>query len=255
MAALTEIPVERKINTPLRGNDTTLRHEIGGQLFAAKIQNADMSSRNSGEQFLDSESEAGTQTQLGSAVKAGEGPSESSFSQSLNQLVVDKSSQPPGEIVRSPTVPFTQPVNENDILQQVMQKFRVSRYLQDSKLELKLHPAELGELKISIQLKDGTINANIVAQSQQVVGILEKNLPRLKDLMEQQGLHVEEISIHLDADVPSDYDLFEEQSAQDSSPFSNRKNNHSGVAFTLESADEEDGSADNPFQPGVNVKI
>jgi flagellar hook-length control protein FliK len=60
---------------------------------------------------------------------------------------------------------------------------------------MKLHPAELGDLKIDVQLKDGSINANILAQSQQVQEILEKNMPRLKALMEEQGLVVSDISL------------------------------------------------------------
>ncbi len=254
IAGLTEIPAQLK-GTPLRDHTLSLRREIGSpQLFEAQTQNLDSgNSRNNNQQLLDSGSEAPAQPTLSSPVKSGES-SESSFSQALSNLSTDKS-QTLGETLRPGTLTFTQSVHENAVLQQVAQKFRISPNLQDSKLVLKLHPAELGSLKIDIQLKDGAISASILAQSQNVLEILEKNLPRLKALMEDQGLSVGEIAISLDSDVPADHNLFEDQLARENTSFSSPNNSHSGLSFELAQEIEEGEVAGISSQPGVNVKI
>ena len=128
--------------------------------------------------------------------------------------------------------------------------------MQDTKLVMKLHPAELGDLKIDIQLKGGTINANILAQSQQVQHILEKNMPRLKALMEEQGLVVNEIAVNLDTDVSDNRNMFEDHLAQDNQSFSKHKGASSSARFTLqhEEVDEAEIIAQ-PTPPGVNVMI
>ncbi|MBM9602975.1 flagellar hook-length control protein FliK [Desulfopila inferna] len=253
IAGLTEIPVQLK-GTSLRDNALSLRREISSpQLFEAQIQNLDSGNSRNNQQLLDSGSEAPAQPTLSSPMKSGEN-SESSFSQSLSNLSTDKS-QSLGETMRPGTLIFTQPAHENAVLQQVAQKFRISPNLQDSKLVLKLHPAELGSLKIDIQLKDGAISASILAQSQNVLEILEKNLPRLKALMEDQGLSVGEIAISLDSDVPADHNLFEDQLARENTSFSSPDNSRSGLSFELEQEIEEGKVAGISSQSGVNVKI
>jgi flagellar hook-length control protein FliK len=147
-------------------------------------------------------------------------------------------------------------IQENDILHQVLHKFRISQHMQDSRLVMKLHPAELGNLKIDVQMKDGSVHANILAQSQQVQDILEKNMPRLKAIMEEQGLTVSDISIKLDTDVSDNTNLFDEHLAKDDSFFTKRENINSSVTFELDQGEAEEVEFNTqPASSGVNVTI
>ena len=86
-------------------------------------------------------------------------------------------------------------VAEHEVLNQVLQRFHLTNRDQSTRINLKLHPAELGELQIHLSIKEGTIKASVVAQSQHVQEILEKNMAKLKTVLEQQGFVVEDIIV------------------------------------------------------------
>jgi len=256
LAGLSQITADGKNPVPLRnGDQVSLRQAISGQLFEAKTETADSGGEQKGaQQFLGGESNSARQVLTTATAKTADSSAESSFSQSLSQAGGDKISQPAADPMRPGAMPFTTAVSDNEILQQMVNKFRISQHMQDSKITMKLHPAELGNLKIDIQLKDGTINANIAAQTQRVQEILEKNMPRLKALMEEQGLQVEDIIIRLDSDLPSEHNLFDEQLSQQGS-FSEDTAGRPRSVFTMETALEEEDVAEHTQDPGVNVTI
>ncbi len=257
IAHLTDLSMDTG-NTSLREKPLILRQDLTSQFFNAKIQQQNAGSeQKSGQQFLQGEQEAGKQNSLTQSFKTSNSPVETSFSQSLNTVATDKSTPLPVEQMR-PATPFPNAaVSENEILQQVAQKFRISQHLQNSRIVMKLHPAELGDMKVDIHLKDGTINASIQVQSRQVLEVLERNMPRLKELMEQQGLRIDEIVLNIDKDMPADHNLFEDQLAQNENPFFNRKKSTSHISFNLNTEDptavQEEES--NPSQAAVNVTI
>lgn len=102
------------------------------------------------------------------------------------------------------SLPAGQYVAENDVIDQIIQRFSLQTSLQTSKLSLKLHPAELGELKISLVVKEDSLKANIYAQTRQAQEIIEKHLPRLKTILEKQGLSVEDLLVTLESEFLED---------------------------------------------------
>lgn len=258
LANLTQIPVELESAKPLRNpSQLSLRQDISSQYIEAKIESKQgKGEQEQAKQFMDAEQNSAKPNMITQTTgKLSETSTESSFTQSLNHVAQAKVSQPSPDPIRPSYQPFSSAVSENEILEQVTNKFRISQHLQNSKLVMKLHPAELGNLKIDIQLKDGTINANIVAQTQQVQETLEKNMPRLKALMEQQGLSVENITIQLDSDVPSEHNLFDEQLAHSGASFADKKHNQSRGTFTMDLDSEEFEDENQSTQAGVNVTI
>jgi flagellar hook-length control protein FliK len=109
------------------------------------------------------------------------------------------------------TLPSGTMVAEQEILNQVVQRFQMTSRLQNSKINLKLHPAELGELKINLTIKEGTIKASVFAQNQHVQEIIERNMPKLKSVLEQQGFTIDEIIVSSKSETIGNYDLFGEQ--------------------------------------------
>lgn len=135
-------------------------------------------------------------------------PGESSFGQQFglnsttnNQAVSIEGKFAPGA---------NPPVPEREIVGNLIQRFNVNPRLQTSKLTMQLHPAELGALKIDILVKGDSIKANIVAQSQQVLETLEKHLPRLRSVLEDQGFKIDSFAITMDGDGGKQNELFQE---------------------------------------------
>ena len=158
-----------------------------------------------------------------------------------------------GETTRElPVIMLTAKTAEDNVIQQVAERFQINNRANDIKLNLKLHPEELGELKIDLTLKEGSIKGNIVAQSQQIQEIIEKNMIKLRSILEDQGFTVEEIVVTSESDSLADFDLFEQHLSQQSDftpPFtdSQQDNDFDGA---LEDAVVQ--SADS--LTGVNIK-
>jgi flagellar hook-length control protein FliK len=257
-ARLTDMPVQANtVSTSLRENVTSLRQDPHEQFIEAKLEHMNKKHHaQPDQQSFSSDSDSTQKNALAFTPKNVDKIPESSFSQSLHTISTDKPTSSGVDTLRPGGAVFTHQIHENNILHQVLHKFRISQHLRDSRVVMKLHPAELGDLKIDVQLKDGSINANILAQSQQVQEILEKNMPRLKALMEEQGLVVNDISIKLDTDVSDNRNMFEDHLAQDENNFAKRKNVAPAVPFELEQEiieDAELGVQSNPS--GVNVMI
>ncbi len=106
------------------------------------------------------------------------------------------------------TLPSGTMVTEQQIFNQIIQRFHMTNRMQSSRINLKLHPAELGELKIDLTIKEGSIRANVYAQSQHVQEILEKNMPKLRTVLEQQGFVIEEIVVSSKSETIANFDLF-----------------------------------------------
>jgi flagellar hook-length control protein FliK len=145
---------------------------------------------------------------------------------------------------------------ENEVLQQIVQRFTLHTNLQTSKLSLKLHPAELGELKINIVVKEDSLKANIYAQTRQAQEIIEKHLPRLKTILEEQGLVVEDLLVTLESEFLEDSTSQQSQSfAQQMTEF-HRDQRPGGNPFSRQSLDEDPASEQEPHEPsGVNLTV
>jgi flagellar hook-length control protein FliK len=110
------------------------------------------------------------------------------------------------------TVASGSAVNDNQLIfQQINEHLQMFTKPTETQLNIKLHPAELGELKIDVTVKDGSIKAHVVAQSQQVQEIIEKNMNKLRTLLEDHGFTVDEITVANQSDSITDFNLFDEQ--------------------------------------------
>jgi flagellar hook-length control protein FliK len=174
------------------------------------------------------------------------------FSQ-ISALVQDTTAQPANESAKPILLPSGTIVHEEEIIRQLTDKFQLSGKNMDTRINLKLHPAELGELKIDLTVKEGSIKANIVAQSQQALEILEKNIHKLKALLENQGFSINQISITADSESVNDFDLFDRQlfSQNDYTPKTQKGSREAEAVFTL----EDNINAAPESNTGVNVKI
>ena len=151
------------------------------------------------------------------------------------------------------TLPSGVAVRQEDVIQQIMERFQISRRDNDTKVNIQLHPAELGELKISLSVKEGSVRANVVASSQYAQEIIEKNMTKLRAVLENQGFTIGEISVTSKSDTTGDFNLFDRQlfSQNDYTPPSAKNTRTPGAFFIM----EDSGAREQTAATGVNVTI
>ncbi len=113
-------------------------------------------------------------------------------------------------------------VQEQDVMNQVVQRFNVNPRLQTSKMTIQLHPAELGEIKVDVVVKGDGIRANIVAQSQKAQEIIDKHIVKLRQVLEGQGFNIEDLTVTQNDDSQQNSQAFQDNLAQSGFSKNNR---------------------------------
>ena len=68
----------------------------------------------------------------------------------------------------------------------------------DGSITLKLHPEELGELKINMRMEDQHLKVEITTQNQSVKDALMQNLDILKETLSRQNISMERFDVTAD---------------------------------------------------------
>lgn len=259
-------------NTAPQTNKTTtldsIRQDTVGQYFKAKIgdsvgQNDNQFQQASSEQQSgNGQSKESAQSTLSSSLSTlgGTSTTESTTTTSQFSMITPTttSSQP---AIEGKLAPGTHaPIQEHEIGKNLIQHFNVNPRLKTSNLSIQLNPAELGQIKLNIIVKDDSITANIIAQSQQIVETIEKHMPKLRAVLESQGFTIDDFEVTLDSDTDSQQELFQEQFASQQQNSSQSANTTSSASESfeeeLDSAAIAELSADsNAEDTGVNVTV
>ncbi len=82
---------------------------------------------------------------------------------------------------------------------------------------LRLHPPEMGFLRIEMQMKDGVVRAQLTTQSDAARAMLQQDVAQLRDALHHQGLSVDRLDVQTLDDASSSRGARQEsqQSAQD----------------------------------------
>lgn len=83
------------------------------------------------------------------------------------------------------------------IYSQVQESIKLHMDNEVTEMEMNLHPASLGNVKVQVAARDGVITANFVTQNEQVRAALESQMAQLKEDMNEQGIKVENIEVTL----------------------------------------------------------
>ena len=79
--------------------------------------------------------------------------------------------------------------------QQLVEKVRWMMGQNNLQADIRLDPPELGSMKIRVNLSGEAASVNFVVQSQQAREVLEQATPRLKELLEEQGIELGQSSV------------------------------------------------------------
>ncbi|MEZ4598803.1 MAG: flagellar hook-length control protein FliK [Syntrophotaleaceae bacterium] len=98
-------------------------------------------------------------------------------------------------------MPAVNPSPNEDVrvLDQILHQLPMHRMGEKSRVVIRLHPEELGEVKLDLVMDKDHLKAQLVTQSQQVQNILEKHLPRLQEALQNQGINLDQIEVSVDS--------------------------------------------------------
>ena len=100
--------------------------------------------------------------------------------------------------VRMLNLPSGQQVAESQVFDQVVARMSGSLNGESGRMVLRLHPAELGSLRLELSVEGERVRAHLHAQNQQVQEVLERNLPQLRSALAEQGLKIDQFQVNVD---------------------------------------------------------
>jgi flagellar hook-length control protein FliK len=86
-------------------------------------------------------------------------------------------------------------VPHGTVIDQVIAHFSTNSRLESGSVSLQLHPRELGALRLEIKVEQDNIKAHITVQNPQAQELIDRHLPRLREALEQQGLHLQQVEV------------------------------------------------------------
>jgi len=124
-----------------------------------------------------------------------------------------------------------------DIVNQVVERVRVSLSPDSSSMEMRLNPENLGRVSINIISRDGVMKAEIRTENEAAREAIESQLQILKESIQEKGLRVDEIEVNI-----SDFhfaDSKNSESEANGSESSNSGRGRRGNGFSLAGDAEE----------------
>ena len=216
----------------------TPRHSLQQQYFDSKLTLEAKQESGSGVEDGQQQNPATTgkgafsgESSLATGVSA---ESPSTFSQPLAQA--QEGLKPLAQDISRPvTLPSGTMVHQEEVIRQIVERFHLSQRDSNTRVNLQLHPAELGKLRIDLSVKNGTVRANVIASTQITQDIIEKNMPRLRSILESQGFTIDELLVSNNSRSIDDFNLFDQHlfGQHDSAP-SSQQGERPGAVFSLE---------------------
>ncbi len=203
----------------------SLRETSHQQVFNSKSTAQEKNIENNNQSLQQNSNSQDNGTLQKQSATAAQNSSTGSTEQAANSTFTSQfhelgSSQPAEAVKMGPSPsPHLSLVHDQEIINQIVERFSVQSRLQTSRLSLQLNPAELGELKIEIIVKGDVLKANLYAQTNKAAEIIDKNLNRLKEILESQGISVEDLNVFFKSDTIDDFTSQHGQLFQDQTRF------------------------------------
>lgn len=126
-------------------------------------------------------------------------------------------------------------VRGQDIVNQITEQIRIHVTQETTEMELQLHPASLGNVKVQIASTGGVLTAVFTTENEAVKAALEAQLVQLKENFTEQGLKVESVEVNVSA---QGFERSLDQQEQEQNRFTNGQNKKSGRRIRLNGVEE-----------------
>ena len=148
-------------------------------------------------------------------------------------------------------------VSGQDIINQITEHIRIHVKQDTTEMELQLHPASLGNVKVQLTSVGGVLTAVFTTENEAVKAALEGQLIQLKENFAQQGLKVESVEVNVSAQGFERSLDQQEQEQNRSADSRNRRTNRRIRLNGLEEADDilaEDMTADDRIVADMMIR-
>ncbi len=95
---------------------------------------------------------------------------------------------------------MSQNVSQQEIINQIVEKMKVSVVGDTSEVRITLRPEHLGDVTLKIATHNGVVTAEFLAQSEEVKALIEANFQDLQETLRQKGLEVSSFTTGLLSD-------------------------------------------------------
>ena len=126
-------------------------------------------------------------------------------------------------------------VRGQDIINQITEQIRVHVTSETTEMELQLHPASLGNVKVQIASTGGILTAVFTTENEAVKAALESQLVQLKENFAEQGLKVESVEVNVSA---QGFERSLDQQEQEQNRFENSRSKKSTRRIRLDGIEE-----------------
>ena len=83
----------------------------------------------------------------------------------------------------------------SDVANQIMESMRANLRENVTELEMTLHPATLGNVRVNLVSQNGQVTAQFLTQNEAVRAAIESQIVQLKDSLESQGVKIEAVEV------------------------------------------------------------
>ncbi|MEO2266898.1 flagellar hook-length control protein FliK [Pseudoalteromonas sp. YIC-656] len=130
---------------------------------------------------------AGTTTELNAAIEAD--LVHWQHTQSVSQVATQSAQNAQKQsLPLDPALMQAINITKSDAAQQLHQRVNMLLNLSNQQAEIRLDPPELGSMQVRVRSEGEQAHVNFVVQNQQAKEALEQTMPRLRELLAQQGL-------------------------------------------------------------------
>ncbi|NLK98700.1 MAG: hypothetical protein GX272_11610 [Epulopiscium sp.] len=135
-----------------------------------------------------------------------------------SQVIIQHNAISEGQIIESTQSQLnSRPVDAEQLIKQMVDHIKVNIKEDSTEMNLQLKPDHLGNLSLKIVTERGIITAQFVAESQAVKEIIEANFNQLKDVLQEQGLLIENLEVSVKQDFQEQQSNFMERNSSKSS--------------------------------------
>ena len=92
-------------------------------------------------------------------------------------------------------MPRTEALNPRMVLDQIVDKIKISTIENEAIMNIQLKPEHLGKLSMEVVSKQGIMTAQITVENEKTKAILEQNIQSLKENLEDKGLVIQELEV------------------------------------------------------------
>ncbi|WP_026508766.1 flagellar hook-length control protein FliK [Butyrivibrio sp. MC2013] len=128
-----------------------------------------------------------------------EGSKKNGFEELIQTTSLINENRGAGEVVANERPVYTDQSQQTEIFRQIVDRLNVTTTDELSKVEMQLHPASLGTVKVMVQqAQDGTVTARFTAQTDAVRNALSSQIVQLQQKLDEQGIKVNAVEVAVD---------------------------------------------------------